>query len=181
MLLESGHPHRVRERLLHVGYAIAVVVGDGEVAGVVDFERRRILAFAALFFRLQRVELPVGYILQLDSARTWCSLESSYTKPGMLVFETRMPAWAKVSGVQILAKVPPPPSIQRLGYCESQGRCGLGSAVGGVVGIHAGAVEGVGAVAAQKADIVYQRVFAGVPEKTDGPRVEAAGKNAEAR
>src|ERR1700691_2140789 len=65
----------------------------------------------------------------LISARTWCSLESSYTKPGMVVFDTRMPAWAKVSGVQILAKVPPPPSTQRLGYCESHGRCGLGSAL----------------------------------------------------
>ena len=57
-----GHSHRVGERLLHVGDAIAVIVGDGEVAGVVDFKRGRILAFAALFFRLQRVELPVGNI-----------------------------------------------------------------------------------------------------------------------
>ncbi len=58
-------------------------------------------------------------------------------------------------------------------------RIGIGT-VSGVVRIHAGAIRIVGAVAAQKPDIVNQRVFAGVPEEPDRPWVETAGENTEA-
>ena len=72
-----GHAYRIGEGLLHVGHAIAVIVRDGKIAGVVDLERGSILAFAALFFRLQRIQLPVRHMLQLEFRATWCSLEIS--------------------------------------------------------------------------------------------------------
>src|SRR5215469_10804111 len=66
----------------------------------------------------------------LISLRTWCSLESSYTCPDVLVFETRKPDCANVLGVHMSAKAPPPPSaIQRLGYWLSQRLRRSGSAV----------------------------------------------------
>src|SRR5215831_1748455 len=65
----------------------------------------------------------------LISFRTWCSAEISYTWPGVLVSETYRPDWAKVFGVQISAKVPPPSVTQRLGYCPSQRRRRSESAV----------------------------------------------------
>src|SRR5258706_12176081 len=51
-------------------------------------------------------------------------------RPSVDVFDTSMPAGAKVLGVQMSKKVPPPPSvIQRLGYWLSQRRLRWGWAV----------------------------------------------------
>src|ERR1700674_2586150 len=51
-------------------------------------------------------------------------------RPSVDVLDTSMPAWAKVLGVQMSKKVPPPPSVtQRLGYWLSQRRLRSGSAV----------------------------------------------------
>src|SRR5882757_119800 len=62
------------------------------------------------------------------SLRTWCSTEISYTCPGVVVSETYRPALAKVSGLQIPLKVPPPPFVtHRLGYCPSQRCSGSGA------------------------------------------------------
>src|SRR5260370_41295708 len=58
-------------------------------------------------------------------------------------------------------------------------RIGIGT-VSGVVRIHAGAIRIVGAVAAQKPDIVNQRVFAGVPGDPDRPGVKTAGETPDA-
>ena len=112
----------------------------------------------------------------LISLRTWCSVESSYTWPGVVVFDTRKPAWAKVFGVQISANVPPPPSVtHRLGYWPSQRLAQVG--IGGVVVV---VRIGAAAVAAEEAHIVDERVFAGFPQERDGARIDAAGKDAEA-
>src|ERR1035438_5388077 len=54
-----------RERLKGADHAVAVKVGDGNVAGPVDFERQRETAFAALLLGLQRVDLPLGDVVQL--------------------------------------------------------------------------------------------------------------------
>src|SRR6516165_9285708 len=51
-------------------------------------------------------------------------------RPSVEVLDIRMPAWAKVLGVQMSRNVPPPPSVtHRLGYCPSQRRFRSGSAV----------------------------------------------------
>src|SRR5258705_12207564 len=50
-------------------------------------------------------------------------------RPSVDVLDTSMPAWAKVLGVQMSKKVPPPPSVtQRLGYWLSQRRVRAGAA-----------------------------------------------------
>src|SRR5258706_13456199 len=51
-------------------------------------------------------------------------------RPSVDVLDTSMPAWAKVLGVQMSKKVPPPPSVtQRLGYWLSPRRLRSGAAV----------------------------------------------------
>src|SRR4051794_5389501 len=69
-------------------------------------------------------------LLTFNYGRDTLSADSSYTCPGVFVFETNIPNWANVLGVHISAKVPPPPSAtQRLGDCPSQRRRRSGSAV----------------------------------------------------
>ena len=67
--------------------------------------------------------------------------------------ETRNPAWANVSGVQISAKVPPPPSrYPKAGILPVPALVQIG--IGGVVVVIR---IGAAAVAAQEAHIVDQR------------------------
>ncbi len=56
----------VRKRLIAADNAIHVQVGDGNVAGIANLEGQREAALAALFFRLQGVDLPVGNVVQHD-------------------------------------------------------------------------------------------------------------------
>ena len=55
----------VKKRLIAADDAVAVIVGDGDIAGVVDGKRKAERAFAAFFFGLQGVDLPVGGVLEL--------------------------------------------------------------------------------------------------------------------
>src|ERR1022692_3002792 len=46
--------------------AIAVKIGEGDVATGFNFNRQAEAAFAAFFFRLQSIEAPVGRMAHLD-------------------------------------------------------------------------------------------------------------------
>ena len=176
-----GHPHRVGERLLHVGDTVTVIVRDGEIAGVIDFERRCVLAFAALLFRLQRVKLPVRYILQFDFRADVVLARELVHKAGDGGVRNQDAGLSeRVGGPDIgegaAASFDPKAGILRVPGAMWVGVC----AVSGVVGIETRAVRTVGTVAAQKADVVDKRVFARVPQKADSAGVEAAGEDAEA-
>src|SRR5207344_3259983 len=54
----------VRKRLVAADDAIHMQVGDGDVAGIANLQRQRETAFAALLFRLQRIDLPVRRVLE---------------------------------------------------------------------------------------------------------------------
>ena len=99
------------------------------------------------------------------------------------------PACAKVLGVQMPTKVPPPPLVtHRLGYCPSQRRLQVG--IGGVrvvvnqlpvVGsIGGGVIRIDGAVAAEEAHVVHHGIRAGHPLGGDGARIDAVGVEADA-
>ena len=101
-------------------------------------------------------------------------------RPGVEVFEINIPACAKVLGVQMSMKVPPPPSvIQRAWILAIPAAFEVG--VGGVrvvvdapiaragfwIGIRS-CVEVSSSVAAEEAHIVDERVCAGHPLERDG-------------
>src|SRR5258708_27832471 len=53
------------EWLIAADDTVTMVIGDGDVAGVVDGEWQSEWAFAAFLFGLESVDLPVGGVLQL--------------------------------------------------------------------------------------------------------------------
>src|SRR5205807_8410895 len=55
---------RIREGLIAAYDAIHVQVRKGDVAGIPDVERQSEAALAPLLFRLQRIDLPVGHMVQ---------------------------------------------------------------------------------------------------------------------
>jgi hypothetical protein len=147
-----------------VGYAITVEVGNGEVGGVIDFKRRRILAFTALFLRLQGIELPVGYVPELEFRphvmfarnlidEAWDGGVGDH-HPG-LSEGIRSPD----IGEGTAAAIDPEAGILRI-----PGTVWIGvGGVGCIVRIETGAIRCIRTVAAQKAYIVQQRVLACVP------------------
>src|SRR4029453_1259501 len=80
-------------------------------------------------------------------------------RPSVDVLDTSMPAWAKVLGVQMSKKVPPPPSVtQRLGYWLSQRRFRWGAAGGALLyGFWRETAGLVCSVPAEKPKIIHHR------------------------
>ena len=60
------HANRVGKWLIAAHHPVGVQIGDGDILGPVDFERAGGGALFALAFGLQRVEFPVGYLIELD-------------------------------------------------------------------------------------------------------------------
>src|SRR5277367_4385059 len=56
--------HSVRERLIAAYDPVHVQVRDGDVAGIPNIERQSESALAPFLFRLQRINLPVGCVVQ---------------------------------------------------------------------------------------------------------------------
>src|ERR1700737_1680699 len=54
----------IRERLIAAHDSIHVHVGEKKIAGISNFERQGKAAFAALFFGLQRKDLPIGSAIE---------------------------------------------------------------------------------------------------------------------
>ena len=109
------------------------------------------------------------------SWRTWCSLDISYTRPLVCVFETSRPACANVLGVQMSKNVPPPPSRHpqaRVLAVPAAVEVGVGR-VGVVVRVLAPAVRPGRPVAAEEAHVVHHRRCAGHPLRGHRPRVDA--------
>src|ERR1017187_4919834 len=65
-VMRVGYFDGPRKRLVGTDDAIAVKIGEGDVVRRINFNRQAEAAFAALFFRLQRIEAPVGRIPHLD-------------------------------------------------------------------------------------------------------------------
>ncbi len=61
-----GNLHGPRKRLVGTDDAVAVIIGKGDIVRRINFNRQAEAAFAALFFRLQRIKAPVGRIAHLN-------------------------------------------------------------------------------------------------------------------
>ena len=166
---------RIQERLVAADHAVAVIVGDGNVAGVLDRERQTERPLSALLFRLQSIDLPVGNMVQLHLIAN-------------VVFARKLVDPALGRGVR----------DQHPGLRERARRPDVGEGSAAAVGHPQAriltvppAVEiGIGrmrvvvdrrhaghrrAVPAQKTNIVHQRVLARHPLRAHGAAIDAVG------
>ena len=159
-------------------------VGDSDVAGIANLQRQRETTFATLFFRLQRIDLPVG-----------CILQHHFGADVMLAGEfVNAPAGRCVGDVQAsLRKRAGSPDV------KESSAAAVGDPEAGILAVPAALDVGVrsvvvivdllpdfaafvergvridGAVTAKEAHVVEQGIFAGHPLCGNGARIDAVG------
>ena len=106
------------ERRVAARHAIAVIVGDRDVLRPADLQRHGFRALVRLLLGLRRVEVPVLDVIELDLVEeVMLGRQLVDVARASSCRTRRSPPARSVSGVQMLANVPPPPWVtHRLGY-----------------------------------------------------------------
>ena len=164
-----------RERRTRTSYAITVIVRNGEIAAVINLQRKRFRALPGLLLGLRRVDVPVLYVIKLDLVAHVMLVRQLVHVPGRLRVRNqkarlresiRRPDVCECSSASIRnpqAGILPVPALVQVRV----------SRVVVVVRIAAAAVP------AEKAHIIHQRLLARLPQHSYRTRVDTAREDSD--
>ena len=153
-----------------------MVVGDGDVAGRIEFERKRLGTFAGFFFGLRRVDVPVFNVVEDDFAAQVVLVRELVDVTGRGgVGDKEAGLREGVGGPDVGEGTTATIGDPEAGILRVPALAQVG--VGGVVVV---VRVGAAAVAAEETHVVDERLLAGFPEDADCAGIDAAGKDADA-